>query len=254
MKYMLLIYSQESSWNDEQRTECMLQSMRLSDELRAEGKLSASAPLHSVDTATCVRVRDGQRQVTDGPYAETTEQLGGYYLIDVEDVDAAIAIAERLPPASKGTVEIRPLLPLPDGLSLPEADNSDPSAIDPEPTRDYLLLMYSEEGAWPPHEFAPALAESIEICHQLHASGQFLSAAPLQPPGAATCVRVRNENREVTDGPFPETKEQLAGYFLIRVANLDEAIAIAAQIPGSRRGTAEIRPLAPLPDRSLLQN
>jgi hypothetical protein len=67
-------------------------------------------------------------------------------------------------------------------------------------------------------------------------------------------VRIRGGSRAIVDGPFPETKEQLGGYFLIRVANLDEAIAIAAQIPGSRRGTAEIRPLFPLPERPNFEN
>ena len=114
MKYMLLIYGEEASWTEDERTECMRESMKLSDSLRADGNLIASAPLHSVDTATCVRVRDGRRQVTDGPFAETTEQLGGYYLIDVENLDEAIAIAERVPPASRGTVEVRPLCPLPE--------------------------------------------------------------------------------------------------------------------------------------------
>jgi hypothetical protein len=93
-----------------------------------------------------------------------------------------------------------------------------------------------------------ALAESVDVCHKLHANGQFVSAAPLQSPVTATCVRIRNGSRVVIDGPFPETKEQLGGYFLIRVANLDDAIAIADRIPGSRRGTAEIRPLFPLPE------
>ena len=114
MKYMLLIYGAESCWSEDERRECMLESMAICDSLEAEGKLVASAPLHSVTTATSVRVREGQRQVTDGPFAETTEQLGGYYIIDVEDLDEAILIASRLPPASKGTVEIRPLFPLPE--------------------------------------------------------------------------------------------------------------------------------------------
>ena len=92
----------------------MLESMKLCDELNAQGKLIDSAPLHSVAAATSVRIRDGKRQVTDGPFAETTEQLGGYYLIDVDDLDEAIAIAERVPPAKLGTVEIRPVFPLPE--------------------------------------------------------------------------------------------------------------------------------------------
>lgn len=250
MKYLLLIHSAEEGWTEDERTRCMLDSMAICDELAAEGKWLASSPLHSVITATCVRVRDGHTQVTDGPFAETTEQLGGYYVIDVADRQEAIAIASRLPPAAKGTVEIRPLLPLPDSLSLPRPSPGQHSAAEPGPRRDYIVLMYAEPGAWPPEEHATALAESVTLCHDLHAHGQFLAAAPLQPPETATCVRVRNRVPTVSDGPFAETNEQLGGYFLIRVRNLDEAIVIASKIPGSRRGTAEIRPLFPLPQRS----
>lgn len=250
MKYMLLIYSAEDRWTEDERTQCMLKSMAVCDELESQGKWLASSPLHSVMTATCVRVRDGHVQVTDGPFAETTEQLGGYYVIDVADRDEAIAIAGRLPPAAKGTVEIRPLLPLPEPLSLPQPGPSVQDPAEPAPQRNYIVLLYAEPGVWPPEEHAIALEESVALCHQLHAQGRFLSAAPLQSPETATCVRVRNGVPAVVDGPFTETKEQLGGYFLVRVANLDEAIAIAGRIPGSRRGTAEIRPLFPLPERS----
>ena len=113
MKYMLLIYGAENSWSEDERKECMVESAGICDQLAAEGKFVAASPLHSVTTATSVRVRDGRRQVTDGPFAETTEQLGGYYVIDVDNLDEAISIAGRLPPAKKGTVEIRPLFPLP---------------------------------------------------------------------------------------------------------------------------------------------
>ncbi len=114
MKYMLLIYGAENCWTEEERKECMIESMGICDELEAEGKWIASSPLHSVTTATSVRLREGKRQITDGPFAETTEQLGGYYIIDVENLDEAIVIDSRLPPAKKGTVEIRPLFPLPE--------------------------------------------------------------------------------------------------------------------------------------------
>ncbi len=114
MKYMLLIYAAESCWTEEERRACMLESMAICDELEAEGKWIASAPLYPVSMATSVRMHDGIRQITDGPFAETTEQLGGYYIIDVENLDEAIAISSRLPPAKKGTVEIRPIFPLPD--------------------------------------------------------------------------------------------------------------------------------------------
>ncbi|QDU61634.1 YCII-related domain protein [Planctomycetes bacterium Pan216] len=107
----------------------------------------------------------------------------------------------------------------------------------------YILLIYGEEGAWPEEEHRVAIEESVAVCHDLHAKGQYLDAAPLQPVATATCVRVREGKRIVSDGPFAETKEQLAGYFLVDVPNLDEAIAIASRIPGTHRGTAEIRPI-----------
>lgn len=118
MKYMLLIYGAESDWSPEEREQCMLDSMKLCQELEAAGKLLDSSPLRSVETATSLRMRNGKRQVTDGPFAETTEQLGGYYLIDVDNLDEALQFAAKLPPAKKGTVEIRPLEPLPEGAAL----------------------------------------------------------------------------------------------------------------------------------------
>jgi hypothetical protein len=114
MKYMLLIYGAESCWTEDERKECMIESMGICDQLAEQGKFIASSPLYSVTTATSLRIRDGKRQITDGPFAETTEQLGGYYVVDVENLDEAIAIASRLPPAKKGTIEIRPLFPLPE--------------------------------------------------------------------------------------------------------------------------------------------
>jgi hypothetical protein len=112
MKYMLLIYSAEEVWTEEQRAQCMAESTKLCHELAAQGRYLSASPLHPVATATCVRVRNGNRVTTDGPFAETTEQLGGYYLIDVANLDEAIAVAGRIPAANKGTVEIRPLFEL----------------------------------------------------------------------------------------------------------------------------------------------
>ena len=113
MKYMLLIYGAENGWTEDERKACIIESTSISKELQEQGKWIAASPLHSVSTATSVRVRDGSKQITDGPFAETTEQLGGYYIIDVDHLDEAIAIAAQLPPATKGTVEIRPLFDLP---------------------------------------------------------------------------------------------------------------------------------------------
>jgi hypothetical protein len=110
LKYILLIYSDENAWTESELESCYTESTQLTHELNEKGRFLGASPLHSVVTATSVRVRDGKKLVTDGPFAETREQLGGYFLIDAKDLDEAIAIAERIPSARKGTVEIRPIL------------------------------------------------------------------------------------------------------------------------------------------------
>lgn len=112
MKYMLLIYGAEDAYDDASRDACYAESTALARELKERGTLLATSPLQSVSTATSVRIRDGKRMVTDGPFAETREQLGGYYLVDVDGVDDAVAIAERIPGAKVGTVEVRPVVEL----------------------------------------------------------------------------------------------------------------------------------------------
>jgi hypothetical protein len=112
MKYMLLIYSDEKAWTQNEMESCYAESTQLTQELHANGQYLGASPLHSVAMATSVRVRDGKKLVTDGPFAETREQLGGYFLIEAQDLDEAIAIAERIPSARKGTVEIRPIIEL----------------------------------------------------------------------------------------------------------------------------------------------
>ena len=113
MKYMLLIYGTEREATHSDREHCYKEAIQLADELKAKGQFLASSPLQSVTTATSVRVRDGKRLVTDGPFAETREQLGGYFLIDVNDLDEAINIAGRIPTSRWGTVEVRPTIEIP---------------------------------------------------------------------------------------------------------------------------------------------
>jgi hypothetical protein len=114
MKYMLLIYFDEHSAIDEaEREHCYVKSRALAHELNERCQFLGSNPLHPTSTATTVRIRDGKSLITDGPFAETREQLGGYFLIEARDLDAAIAIAEQIPGAQFGTVEIRPVIEIP---------------------------------------------------------------------------------------------------------------------------------------------
>jgi len=107
----------------------------------------------------------------------------------------------------------------------------------------YMLLIYMEENAMNSQEREQCYADSTQLCHDLAAQGRFLGANPLQPVATATSVRVREGKRLVTDGPYAETREHLGGYFLIEAKNLDEALAVAAKIPGARKGTVEVRPV-----------
>lgn len=113
MKYMLLVYVNEQAMNDSERDRCYTDSVQLTHDLHAKGQYVAASPLQPVATATSVQVREGKAIVTDGPFAETREQLGGFYVVEAQDLDEAIAIAARIPPASKGTIEVRPIMEIP---------------------------------------------------------------------------------------------------------------------------------------------
>jgi hypothetical protein len=120
VKYMLLIYGDERALNDAEREQCYRESTELAHQLHAAGQYLAAAPLHPTSTATSVRVRRGKPLVTDGPFAETREQLGGYFLIPAKNIDEAIAVAARIPLARLGTVEVRPIVEIP-GLPVDRA-------------------------------------------------------------------------------------------------------------------------------------
>ena len=112
MKYMLLIHDNETQWgalSEGERQQIMADYRRFTEEIRASGHYRAGSQLQPTSTATSVRVRNGKRLVTDGPFAETREQLGGYFLVEAKDLDEAIGLAERLPSVHTGTIEIRPL-------------------------------------------------------------------------------------------------------------------------------------------------
>jgi hypothetical protein len=111
---MLLIYLDEKALDELERERCYRESTQLAHQLKSAGQYVAAAPLQPTSTATSVRVREGKRVVRDGPFTETKEQLGGYFLVDARDLEEAIAIAARIPMARRGTVEVRPVIELAD--------------------------------------------------------------------------------------------------------------------------------------------
>ena len=120
MKYILLVHHNEQALGDlgdRELQKMREESVQLANEINSSGQYLDAAPLHPASTGTCVRVREGKRLVTDGPFAETREQLGGYFLINARNLDEAIGIAGQIPGARIGAVEIRPVIELP---GLPE--------------------------------------------------------------------------------------------------------------------------------------
>jgi hypothetical protein len=112
MKYMLLIYHDEKGWeaiSEAERQQIYADYRKLREELVSRGQFVTGSELQPIATATSVRVRDGKELVTDGPFAETHEQLGGYFLIEAKNLDEATSIAARIPSAQTGTIEVRPL-------------------------------------------------------------------------------------------------------------------------------------------------
>ena len=112
MKYMLLVYHDEETFrqrSEGERNDMLRESVALANQLHRDGKYRGAAPLHPTSETMRVQVREGKRVVTDGPFAETREQIGGYFLVDAADLNEAIGIAARIPGARIGTVEVRPV-------------------------------------------------------------------------------------------------------------------------------------------------
>jgi hypothetical protein len=113
-----------------------------------------------------------------------------------------------------------------------------------EATMQYMLLIYDAEGRkMSPEEQGKLFQEYMAFTQGIVKAGKFKAGDPLEPTSTATTVRVRNAKTLTTDGPFAETKEQLGGYYIVEAENLDEAVAIAAGIPGARTGSIEVRPI-----------
>ncbi len=110
MQYMLLIYMDENALSESERSECYVKSAAFARQLHEKGQYVSAAPLHPTSTATSVRTREGKSFVTDGPFAETREQLGGYFVVEAENLDQAIEIAGQIPGGRWGTIEIRPVM------------------------------------------------------------------------------------------------------------------------------------------------
>lgn len=178
--------------------------------------------------------------VTDGPFAETSEVIGGYYVLEAETLDDVIAMARELPAASKphGAVEVRPM------VMLWEPDQ--PVTVQDDDTR-YLAMIYGQETAadvpdTPEWDEAGARHGQFGEKH----AGALVSGIALRPASTATTLRVRDGELLVTDGPFAEASEVLGGLYIVRAASPGDAVAVAHDVPTNPGGAVEVRPILEL--------
>jgi hypothetical protein len=219
----------DDAWNDE----AWAALNAWMDEAIGSGVSIEGAPLRLDADATTVKVRDGQLIVTDGPYAETKEQVAGYDVIEAASLEEAVGWARRHPHSWMGSVEVRALAGGSPVVHLPEP----PAA---GRTR-YMMLVCTDPAvdSGPVEPVEPWVAE-------MGSRGVRLFGSELAPTGSARTVRGRDPGAIVTDGPFAETKEQIAGFDVLECADLDEAIEVAAGHPMARAGIVEVRPFRSL--------
>jgi hypothetical protein len=199
---------------------------KFAEELAREGKLRRGAPLGPGSAAAAVSVRDGKPFVTDGPFAETKEQLGGFWVIDVPDRAAALEIARRIPHAQYGTVEVSRV-------------RVRYSFLDAGEGRPFLLAFRQDPGLRDP--LGSKMREMVAHGRELEDAGVLIETAPLADDPPRARVATRDRKVIVTDGPFAETKDVVGGYSLVRAADRAAAIEIAKRYPAARWGDVEVR-------------
>ncbi|WP_249012348.1 YciI family protein [Conexibacter sp. DBS9H8] len=195
-------------------------------------------PLAPPDQAKTVRVRNAMTLISDGPYAETKEFIAGFDLLTCADLDAAVTLAAAHPIARFRSLELRPF---PTEVSLDGAAEALAAAVG-EPGERFLL-MFCVDGIPEAEAVEAAIhAQSRAWGEQQGAADRLVFGSPLQPADTATTVRVRDGQTLLSDGPFVETKEFLAGIAILRCADRDEAVALAAAHPLAAFHRVEVRP------------
>jgi len=231
MEFVLLIQSRRG---EAPRAEVGVDEMaKFAQELAQAGVLrGAAGPLRPESEAARVRVRNGRAAVTDGPFAEAREVLGGFFAIEAADRAAALEVAKRCPWARAGAVELRP------GRYL--------RGPEPSGAPRFLLLYLLERGGPIPDQarIQQGMAEMRAFTDALAAEGKYLGDGALPPQVPAAQITNHQGRAVVTDGPFAESKEVIAGFAFVQAANRAEAIEIAKRVPHAAWGAVEVREVA----------
>ena len=224
MEFMLLFT--ERSGAPRGGAERMAEMTKFAGQLIRQGKLRRGAPLAGESEAVWVRVREGKALVSDGPFAESKEVLGGFWIVDVASRAEAIEIARRAPHARHGSVEVHEL-------------NGRYTFTQPEKGTPFLLAFRMEPGLTDPD--GSKMREMMAYGEELVSAGKHLETAPLKSDAVPARIQSRGGEILVTDGPFAEAKEAVGGYSLVYAADRAEAVEIAKRFPHARWGPVEVR-------------
>jgi hypothetical protein len=234
MQYMLIHTGApdlDAAWDDE----AWAALTAWVEETIASGVNIEGQPLGLDADATTVKVRDGHLVVTDGPYAETKEQVAGFDVIECASMEEAVRWAGRHPHSWMGATEVRALVGDAPAVHLPE----------PGAGKTRYMMLVCTDPAVDPGEFGRIEPVDPWVT-EMDGRGVRLFGSEMEPPGSARTVRVRESRVIVTDGPFAETKEQVAGFDVLECADLDEALEVASRHPMARLGILEVRPFRSL--------
>ncbi|HWD69893.1 MAG TPA: YciI family protein [Solirubrobacteraceae bacterium] len=228
MNYLMLIYTDGVS-TPEIDAAVQEHTPRWVEEMDGRGVRLIGNGLLGPDSAKTVRVRDGQTIVTDGPFADTKEFIGGFDIIEAENLDRAIEVAAKHPVSWYFAIEVRPFTP---GLELQPGWSYEDMR--------YLLMMFDGTDTQPPETEAEVVRDRDPWRER--AAGALVVGHGLEHRDSATTVRVRDGQILLTDGPFAETKEFLAGIAVLNTPSEAEAIELAAEFPLARFHMVEVRP------------
>jgi hypothetical protein len=224
MEFMLLFTERRDGPPHEEGTFAAMG--RYSGELADQGRLRRGAPLVDEAEGARIRVRTGAAIVSDGPFAESKEVVGGFWIVEAESRAEALEIAGRCPHARRGIVEVHPV-------------EWRRSFADSEDGRPFLFLFRREPGLSDPD--GAKLREMVEFSAARAREGRLFETAPLASEPAPARLETGDGKLLVTDGPFAETKEGVGGYGLVRARDRAAAIELARSFPHARWGPVEVR-------------
>ncbi len=249
MRFMVIVpASKESEAGVLPDAKLLADMGKFNEEMIKAGVMLAGEGLQPTSKGARLKFQDGKTTVTDGPFTESKELIAGFWLLQVKSKDEAIAWMRRAPFGGGTELENPTGLRSRGFRARPAARDAGVRGADAREGRlqegamRYVCLVYME----PQNLTAVPDRECAACGASLRAAGQLVAAEALQPAATARTLRVRDGRPVLIDGPFTETKEQLAGFYLIDAKDFEEALAIAAKIPPARAGSIEVRPVREL--------